>query len=51
MTDQVRKLKDLVDGSGSIVFFGGAGVSTESGIPTSAAPAACTTSSGNIRLR
>ena len=33
MTDQVRKLKDLVDGSGSIVFFGGAGVSTESGIP------------------
>ena len=33
MTDQVRKLKDLVDGSGNIVFFGGAGVSTESGIP------------------
>ena len=33
MTDQVRKLKDLVDGSDNIVFFGGAGVSTESGIP------------------
>ena len=33
MTDQVRKLKDLADGSDNIVFFGGAGVSTESGIP------------------
>lgn len=33
MTDQVKKLKDFVDGSDSIVFFGGAGVSTESGIP------------------
>lgn len=33
MTEAVQKLKDLVDGSRSIVFFGGAGVSTESGIP------------------
>ena len=33
MTDQVRELKALVDGSENIVFFGGAGVSTESGIP------------------
>ena len=33
MTDAVQKLKDLVDSSRSIVFFGGAGVSTESGIP------------------
>ena len=33
MTDKVKHLKELVDGSGSIVFFGGAGVSTESGIP------------------
>ncbi|MBQ9411917.1 MAG: NAD-dependent protein deacylase [Oscillospiraceae bacterium] len=33
MDDSVRKLKELVDGSGNIVFFGGAGVSTESGIP------------------
>lgn len=31
--DEIRKLKKLVDGSGNIVFFGGAGVSTESGIP------------------
>ena len=27
------KLKELIEGSGNIVFFGGAGVSTESGIP------------------
>ena len=33
MTEAVQKLKDLVDSSRSIVFFGGAGVSTESGIP------------------
>ena len=33
MTENVKKLKELVDGSRNIVFFGGAGVSTESGIP------------------
>ena len=33
MTETVKRLKELVDGSDSIVFFGGAGVSTESGIP------------------
>ena len=33
MTEQVRRLKELVDGSDNMVFFGGAGVSTESGIP------------------
>lgn len=33
MTDAVKKLKEWVDHSGNIVFFGGAGVSTESGIP------------------
>jgi NAD-dependent deacetylase len=33
MTAAVQKLKDLVDSSRSMVFFGGAGVSTESGIP------------------
>ena len=31
--DQIAKLKEIVDGSSNIVFFGGAGVSTESGIP------------------
>jgi len=33
MDDSVKKLKELIDGSDNIVFFGGAGVSTESGIP------------------
>lgn len=33
MTDAVKKLKSWIDGSDNIVFFGGAGVSTESGIP------------------
>lgn len=33
MTEGVKRLKELVDGSHNIVFFGGAGVSTESGIP------------------
>ena len=33
MGDDARKLKELIDASDNIVFFGGAGVSTESGIP------------------
>lgn len=33
MDAQVAKLKEWVDASDNIVFFGGAGVSTESGIP------------------
>ena len=33
MEDDVRRLKELIDNSDNIVFFGGAGVSTESGIP------------------
>lgn len=33
MADEVKKLKEIVEKSGNIVFFGGAGVSTESGIP------------------
>ena len=33
MTEEIKKFKELVDGSDNIVFFGGAGVSTESGIP------------------
>lgn len=31
--EQIQKLKDWIEESQSIVFFGGAGVSTESGIP------------------
>ena len=33
MTESVKKLRDMIEENGSIVFFGGAGVSTESGIP------------------
>ena len=33
MEEKIQKLKRLVDESNNIVFFGGAGVSTESGIP------------------
>ena len=33
MDDKIQKFKELVDESNNIVFFGGAGVSTESGIP------------------
>ncbi len=32
-SDEVQKLQELIDQSKRIVFFGGAGVSTESGIP------------------
>ncbi len=31
--EQIQRLKEIVDNSDNIVFFGGAGVSTESGIP------------------
>lgn len=33
MENKIQKFKELVDESNNIVFFGGAGVSTESGIP------------------
>lgn len=33
VTDAIRQLKQWIDGSSHLVFFGGAGVSTESGIP------------------
>lgn len=33
MKETIKKLKEMVDSSRNIVFFGGAGVSTESGIP------------------
>ena len=32
MNEAVKTLKQWIDGSDNIVFFGGAGVSTESGI-------------------
>lgn len=33
MEDKIAELRELIKGSDNIVFFGGAGVSTESGIP------------------
>ena len=33
MDDKIKELKKIIDESNNIVFFGGAGVSTESGIP------------------
>jgi len=33
MNEKIKKLKDFIDESENIVFFGGAGVSTESGVP------------------
>ena len=33
MTDKISKLQTIIDNSKNVVFFGGAGVSTESGIP------------------
>ena len=31
--EEVRRLQEIIDDSSNIVFFGGAGVSTESNIP------------------
>lgn len=33
MDEKIKKLKKIIDESNNIVFFGGAGVSTESGVP------------------
>jgi NAD-dependent deacetylase len=33
MTESIKQLKQMIADSENIVFFGGAGVSTESGIP------------------
>lgn len=33
MDEDIRRLQDIIDESSRIVFFGGAGVSTESHIP------------------
>lgn len=33
MNDKIKRLKEIIDNTDNLVFFGGAGVSTESGIP------------------
>lgn len=49
--DNIQQLKQWIDGSDRIVFFGGAGVSTESGIPDFAVWTASITRSMTIRPR
>ena len=49
MNEKWQKLKEWIDQSSNIVFFGGAGVSTESGIPDFAVWTVCTIK--NIRIR
>ena len=41
MQDNIAVLREWIAGSGNIVFFGGAGVSTESGIPDFRSTEAC----------
>lgn len=38
MENEIGKLQKIIDESNNIVFFGGAGVSTESGIPDFSKP-------------
>ena len=33
INEKIKKLKEIIDGAKNLVFFGGAGVSTESGVP------------------
>ena len=49
MDDKIMQLKKWIDESDNVVFFGGAGVSTESGIPDFAVLTACITKNGSIR--
>jgi NAD-dependent SIR2 family protein deacetylase len=49
MDDKVVLLKKWIADSENIVFFGGAGVSTESGFRISAAWTGCISKNGNTR--
>ena len=49
--DPVEELQKIISESSNIVFFGGAGVSTESGYRISAVWTVCTISSGIILRR
>ena len=51
MDEKIAKLKEWIDGSDNIVFFGGAGVSTESAFRISARWTVYTTSSTSTRRR
>ena len=41
MNKEIEKLQEIIDDSENIVFFGGAGVSTESNIPDFEVQTAC----------
>lgn len=47
-SDKINQLADIIAQSGNIVFFGGAGVSTESGIPDFRSPQGIFTHNGNL---
>ena len=49
MDEKWQQLKDWINESDNIVFFGGAGVSTESGIPDFRSVDGCITRNINIR--
>ena len=49
--EKVLKLQEMIDDSHRIVFFGGAGVSTESNIPDSGVRMVCITRRISIRRR
>ena len=51
MKERIQKLNELIQGSDNVVFFGGAGVSTESGIPDFRAWTDCTIRSTTILRR
>lgn len=51
MTEELNTLQQWIDESTSIVFFGGAGVSTESGIKDFRSVDGCTASTMSGRLR
>ena len=51
MDDKIMQLKKWIDESDNVVFFGGAGVSTESGIPDFRSVDVCTTRSGSTLPR
>ena len=43
MDEKIERLKEWIEGSENIVFFGGAGVSTKAGFPISEARTDCIT--------
>lgn len=51
MTEEIKKLKELIDGTDNIVFFGGQASQLRAVFRIFAAWTGCTTSSGTTRLK